>query len=129
MTLVNTLILSGCMTLSTPPDSTKQTCIEDYKLMFFAQEHIRAKGLRIDTTLLRGIIKDQQDVIELQHGQIKNYISIRVNQDSVIKNCVAAYQEQYKALKKAEKKAETNSTLAKVLGVIAAIATTIAILK
>jgi len=97
--------------------------------MFFAQEHIRAKGLRIDTTLLRGIIKDQQDVIELQHGQIKNYISIRVNQDSVIKNCVAAYQEQYKALKKAEKKAETNSTLAKVLGVIAAIATTIAILK
>lgn len=116
------------MTLSTPPDSNK-TCIEDYKLMFFAQEHIRAKGLRIDTTLLRGIIKDQQDIIELQSGQIKNYIMIRANKDTVIKNCVSAYQEQYKALKKAEKKAKNNGTLAKVLGVIAALAVTIAILK
>ena len=103
------------MTLSTPPDSTDKTCVEDYKLKFFAEEHVRAKALRVDTMFLRGIIHDQQDVIDLQRETINDKNEIILNKDSANAFVKRAYNQEVYNHNKTKKQLKTATVIEKVL--------------
>lgn len=103
------------MTLSTPPDSTDKSCIEDNKLMFFAQEHIRAKGLRADTFMLRGVIKDQQDIMQNQSESINDLKSINVVNDTIKSELRTALRTETYNHKKTQKKLTRAQNVVKVL--------------
>lgn len=97
---------------------TNKTCVQNWKLDFFIQEHVRAKELRLDTFHLNHIVESQIGVITQKDVLLKQDSAILAVKDSTTLYWQNHYNIESTKHKKDAKGLENSKLLNKLLGVV-----------
>ncbi len=119
--------MSTVFTSQTQNDSI--ICLEQKKVNFLVEWHLRAKSLMVDTNIMAQEIRCCDAIIEVKDRQIATFGDVSKQKDTIIQKTNIAFIVLAKKLVKSEKKTKFYKNTSAILVTVAFILTGLVIIK